>query len=79
MSLTRPPQFAEVRAGQAPASAAAFRNPWIQSLRGVAALFVTLYHASYDVYLLGDAGWAAVFDGRFGLIGVAIFSRSPAC
>jgi exopolysaccharide production protein ExoZ len=46
----------------------------IQSLRGLAALFVALYHASGDCKLqFGDAGCMAIFDGRFGLAGVAIF------
>jgi len=50
------------------------KNPSIQSLRGLAALFVALYHASgFSGAHFGDSGWAAVFDGRFGIIGVAIF------
>jgi exopolysaccharide production protein ExoZ len=50
------------------------RNLSIQSLRGVAALFVVLYHASvYSGRHFGDSGWATAFDGRFGLVGVAIF------
>src|SRR5262249_48000209 len=64
------------KAGTAPvgASVIAARNPSIQCLRGLAALFVALYHSSvYSERLLGDAGWTAVFDGRFGLAGVAIF------
>jgi exopolysaccharide production protein ExoZ len=50
------------------------KNPSIQSLRGLAALFVALYHASgFSGAHFGDSGWAAVFDRRFGIIGVAIF------
>lgn len=55
--------------------AATDRNVSVQCLRGLAALFVMLYHASwYAGHLLGrDPGWAGVFDGRFGLVGVAVF------
>jgi exopolysaccharide production protein ExoZ len=50
------------------------KNPSIQCLRGLAALFVALYHASvYAQAQFGDAGWAAAFDRRFGVAGVAIF------
>src|SRR5262249_32030205 len=60
--------------GAKTAGAVAGRNISIQCLRGLAALFVALYHASsYAERQFGDAGWTAVFDGRFGLFGVAIF------
>jgi exopolysaccharide production protein ExoZ len=61
--------------GAKAASSSAGRNVSIQCLRGLAALFVALFHASIHAKnLLGDAGWAtAFFDGRFGLVGVAIF------
>lgn len=52
----------------------AHRNVDVQWLRAVAALFVVLFHASH--YLLdrqGDRRFIEIFDGRFGLIGVAIF------
>ena len=50
------------------------RNVPIQCLRGLAALFVVLYHASaFAERQFGDAGWASVFDSRFGLVGVAVF------
>ncbi len=56
------------------AVAGASRNPSIQSLRGVAALFVLLFHASgYAKAYFGDAGWTAVFGAGFGIAGVAIF------
>jgi peptidoglycan/LPS O-acetylase OafA/YrhL len=46
----------------------------IQYLRGAAALFVLFYHASiYLKRLRGDASFLTLFDGRFGLFGVAIF------
>ncbi len=51
------------------------KNPSIQCLRGIAALFVLFYHASaYSERQFGDAGgFASFFNGRFGLVGVAIF------
>jgi peptidoglycan/LPS O-acetylase OafA/YrhL len=50
------------------------KNLSIQSLRGVAALFVVLYHASvHSGRNFGESGWANAFDGRFGLVGVAAF------
>lgn len=50
------------------------RNRNLQWLRALAALFVVLYHASvYLGQVLGDNAFLRVFDGRFGLIGVAIF------
>src|SRR5690348_3383877 len=50
------------------------KNLSIQSLRGLAALFVALYHASaFSGAHFGDSELAAVFDGRFGIVGVAIF------
>ena len=55
-------------------SAVTHKNLSIQCLRGIAALFVVLYHASvYAADHFGQSGWAAAFDGRFGLIGVAVF------
>jgi exopolysaccharide production protein ExoZ len=60
--------------GAKAAGAVAGRNVSIQCLRGLAALFVAMYHASiYAEMKLGGASWAAVFDGRFGLVGVAVF------
>ncbi|WP_062202583.1 acyltransferase [Aureimonas sp. AU12] len=50
------------------------RNRNLQWLRAFAAICVLLYHAS--VYLdrfVGDDRFVRVFDGRFGLLGVAIF------
>jgi exopolysaccharide production protein ExoZ len=56
------------------ADAIAGRNVSLQCLRGLAALFVAMYHGSiYAEMMLGGASWAAVFDGRFGLVGVAVF------
>ena len=50
------------------------KNFSIQSVRGVAALFVVLFHASfYSGRYFGESVWAIVFDGRFALIGVAAF------
>ncbi len=50
------------------------KNLSIQCLRGLAALSVALFHASVHSGLhFGDSAWAAAFDGRFGLIGVAVF------
>jgi exopolysaccharide production protein ExoZ len=52
------------------------KNLSIQCLRGMAALFVALFHASAiaaDADHFGDSGWAVIFDGRFGLVGVAVF------
>lgn len=50
------------------------KNISIQCLRGVAALFVALSHAStYSAGRFGDSGWTAACGGRFGLVGVAIF------
>jgi exopolysaccharide production protein ExoZ len=64
----------DVGDGTKTAAANPGRNVPIQCLRGLAALFVVLYHASvYAERQFGDAGWAAVFDGRFGLVGVAVF------
>ncbi len=57
-------------------SAVTHNNLSIQCLRGMAALFVALFHASAiaaDADHFGDSGWAVIFDGRFGLIGVAVF------
>jgi exopolysaccharide production protein ExoZ len=55
-------------------SAVTHKNLPIQCLRGMAALFVALFHASaYAADHFGDSDWAAAFDGRFGLIGVAVF------
>jgi exopolysaccharide production protein ExoZ len=56
------------------ADAIAQKNELIQSVRGVAALFVALFHASvYCGRQFGQSGWATAFDGRFGLVGVAVF------
>ncbi len=50
------------------------RNRNLQWLRALAALFVLLYHASvYLSQILGDDTFLRVFDGRFGLLGVAVF------
>ncbi len=50
------------------------RNRNLQWLRAIAALFVLLYHASvYLKQITGDDTFFHVFDGRFGLLGVAIF------
>ncbi|WP_279477874.1 acyltransferase [Aureimonas sp. SK2] len=50
------------------------RNRNLQWLRGVAALFVLLYHAStYINFTFKDDRFAKVFNHEFGLIGVAIF------
>ncbi|WP_156421484.1 acyltransferase family protein [Aureimonas sp. AU40] len=51
-----------------------FRNRNLQWMRAIAALFVLLYHASvYLDQITGESAFLRVFDGRFGLIGVAIF------
>src|SRR6266852_9594238 len=56
------------------AGAITHKNLSIQGLRGLAALFVALFHAStHSGRYFGDSGWATAFDGRFGLVGVAIF------
>ena len=40
----------------------------------MAALFVLLFHASvFSGRHFGEFGWATAFDGRFGLVGVAVF------
>jgi exopolysaccharide production protein ExoZ len=50
------------------------KNLSVQCLRGLAALSVALFHASvYSGLHFGDSGWATAFDGRFGVVGVAIF------
>lgn len=50
------------------------RNASIQCLRGLAALCVMLFHASfYAELLLGDSRWLVVFGNRFGVTGVAVF------
>jgi exopolysaccharide production protein ExoZ len=50
------------------------KNLSIQCLRGLAALFVALFHASvFSGRHFGDSGWATAFDGRFGLVGVTTF------
>ena len=50
------------------------RNPRIQYLRGAAAVAVVLYHASIHLQQQrGGSRFLAIFDGRFGLYGVAIF------
>src|SRR6266436_1773442 len=64
----------EAKGGPTDASAVTHKNLSIQCLRGMAALFVALFHAStLAANHFGDSGWAAAFDGRFGLIGVAVF------
>jgi exopolysaccharide production protein ExoZ len=56
------------------ADASAHKNPAIQCLRGLAALSVALHHAwGYSLQQFGDGGWLTAFDGRFGVVGVAIF------
>ena len=50
------------------------KSPYIQWLRGIAAMAVVVFHAS--VYLARDTGndsFSAVFGGIFGLLGVAVF------
>jgi exopolysaccharide production protein ExoZ len=50
------------------------RNRNLQWLRAVAALFVVFYHASGHLAAeFGDERFAAVFNHRFGILGVAIF------
>ncbi len=50
------------------------RNRNLQWLRGVAALFVLLYHASiYIKFQFGDERFSRIFDHEFGLIGVGVF------
>lgn len=50
------------------------RNVNIQWMRGLAALSVAIYHIShYIAFQFDDARFADIFDGKFGLIGVAIF------
>src|SRR5713101_557276 len=56
------------------ADATTRRNLSIQCLRGLAALLVALFHASaFSGVHFGDSDWATALDGRFGLIGVAVF------
>ena len=56
------------------ADAVAQKNQLIQSARGVAALFVVLFHASWNCgRYFGESVWATAFGGRFGVVGVAIF------
>jgi exopolysaccharide production protein ExoZ len=46
----------------------------IQYLRAFAAIFVLLYHASLFVgQATGDNYFSAIFNGRFGVYGVALF------
>ena len=52
---------------------AAVRNARLQILRGAAALSVALYHASILLEQSGRPVFHSVFDGRFGLYGVAVF------
>lgn len=53
---------------------AAARNVSVQYLRGLAALSVMLYHSSYYAeHILGVSGWETAFDGRFAVVGVAVF------
>jgi exopolysaccharide production protein ExoZ len=67
-------QEMEARDGVKGAAVIADRNVSIQCLRGLAALFVAMFHAStYAEMKLGGASWAAVFDSRFGVVGVAVF------
>jgi peptidoglycan/LPS O-acetylase OafA/YrhL len=50
------------------------KNYSIQCLRGIAALFVVLYHASfYSEQYFGGFGWQINFFGNFASLGVAIF------
>jgi exopolysaccharide production protein ExoZ len=64
----------ETRNDSIGAGAITHKNLSIQSLRGLAALFVALFHASvFSGRHFGDSGWATAFDGRFGLIGVTTF------
>ncbi|WP_182085627.1 acyltransferase [Aureimonas sp. ME7] len=50
------------------------RNRNLQWLRGIAALFVLLYHAStYTEFEFGDTRFSSIFDHEFGLVGVAVF------
>ena len=59
---------------QKTAGAITQRNLSIQGMRGVAALFVVLFHASvFSRHQFGESGWATAFDGRFGIVGVSIF------
>jgi peptidoglycan/LPS O-acetylase OafA/YrhL len=67
-------QAAVAAVAQKTAGAITRRNLSIQGMRGVAALFVLLFHASvYSGRHFGESGWATAFDGRFGLVGVAVF------
>lgn len=50
------------------------RNVNIQWMRALAALSVAIYHIShYIAFRFDDVRFANIFDGKFGLVGVAIF------
>jgi peptidoglycan/LPS O-acetylase OafA/YrhL len=67
-------QRSQTKSEMTDTGAATHKNLSIQCLRGMAALFVALFHASAIARdNFGDSGWAAAFDGRFGLVGVAVF------
>jgi peptidoglycan/LPS O-acetylase OafA/YrhL len=71
VSLSTAPDVASPRSA---ASAGSVRNARLQYLRAAAATAVVLYHASIHLQLeRGESAFMAVFDGRFGLYGVAIF------
>jgi peptidoglycan/LPS O-acetylase OafA/YrhL len=71
VSLSTVPELAPTRSA---ASASSVRNARLQYLRAAAATAVVLYHASIHLQIQrGESAFMAVFDGRFGLYGVAIF------
>jgi exopolysaccharide production protein ExoZ len=65
--------FTDLAAGQKTSGAISQKNNSIQCLRGMAALFVVLYHASfYSGQYFGGSGWQTNFFGSFASLGVAI-------
>lgn len=72
--MVQMPTSSKPIAAKQPLHNSGFRNRNLQWLRAIAALFVLLYHASVHLkQITGDDTYLRVFDGRFGLLGVAVF------